>query len=159
MSVEEGSKFAKTLLSASQEDFDAYIKDWEDNQKLAEDLSKEMYADEAKSLKTEIISKFGMAASEFFAAGENSAEQFGEGFIAELKNMFANVRAELNNYLGSITPSLAMAGVGSGTAFSTSNSYSPTFNINGPYNQSTREQIKAENTKVRLQWIRGGYNS
>ena len=80
-------------------------------------------------------------------------------FVEELKNMFTTVRAELNTYLKNISPSVAIAGMGNGTAFSSSNSYSPTYNIYGPYDQSTREQIKAENTKTKLQWLRGGYKS
>ena len=103
LDVEEGVKLATALMSATDDEFAAYIQSWERNQQAISNVSKELYADETSALKTEIEKAFGDA-DEFYFAGTDAATQFGEGFIAQFKTMLSEVYSTLSNAFVDLMP-------------------------------------------------------
>lgn len=92
MSVEDGMKFAKILLNSSDEDFDEYIRNWQEKQSAASEISKALYQDEAEALATEITGKFDAVENEFFGVGETSADLFEDGFLSQLNQVVENIK-------------------------------------------------------------------
>lgn len=96
MSVEEGADYANALLNLSEKDFQKYIEDWQKKQEVSENISKNLYKDEADQLATEINDKFEEVEDEFFGVGENAADKFESGFLSELESVIANIKRTIN---------------------------------------------------------------
>lgn len=104
MPMEEGMEFANALLSLTDEDFAQYLIDWQENQKLSKDISKQLYKDEAEELATEIGDKFEEVEKEFFGVGENSADEFEDGFMKQLQTVIKNIKQTISGAFSGITP-------------------------------------------------------
>ena len=104
MGVDEGLEYANALLELSDEDFAEYIKDWEEKQKLSQDISKALYEEEAQQLADEIGNKFDEVEKEFFGVGENSADEFEDGFMEQLQTVIKNIKRTINGAFSGITP-------------------------------------------------------
>ncbi|MBD8946612.1 MAG: hypothetical protein EGR97_04780 [Clostridiales bacterium] len=102
MSVEEGMNFSTLLLQASDEEFDKYISDWTAKQEASKRISKELYQDEAEALVEEIDAKFAEVENSFFSVGEGSADEFEAGFLAQLKEVVANVKKGIAGALSGV---------------------------------------------------------
>ena len=104
MGIDEGLEYANALLELSDEDFAEYIKDWEEKQKLSQDISKALYEEEAQQLANEIGDKFDEVEKEFFGVGENSADEFEDGFLEQLQNVIKNIKRTISSAFSGITP-------------------------------------------------------
>lgn len=104
MGIDEGLEYANALLELSDEDFAEYIKDWEEKQKLSKDISKALYEEEAQQLATEISDKFDEVEKEFFGVGENSADEFEDGFMEQLQTVIKNIKRTIGSAFSGITP-------------------------------------------------------
>lgn len=104
MGIDEGLEYANALLELSDEDFAEYIKDWEEKQKLSKDISKALYQEEAEQLATEIGDKFDEVEKEFFGVGENSADEFEDGFMEQLQTVIKNIKRTISSSFSGITP-------------------------------------------------------
>lgn len=104
MGIDEGLEYANALLELSDEDFAEYIKDWEEKQKLSKDISKALYEEEAQQLATEISDKFDEVEKEFFGVGENSADEFEDGFMEQLQTVIKNIKRTISSAFSGITP-------------------------------------------------------
>lgn len=104
MGIDEGLEYANALLQLSDEDFAEYIKDWEEKQKLSQDISKALYEEEAQQLATEISDKFDEVEKEFFGVGENSADEFEDGFMEQLQTVIKNIKRTISSAFSGITP-------------------------------------------------------
>ena len=104
MGIDEGLEYANALLQLSDEDFAEYIKDWEEKQKLSKDISKALYQEEAEQLATEIGDKFDEVEKEFFDVGENSADEFEDGFMEQLQTVIKNIKQTISSAFSGITP-------------------------------------------------------
>ena len=104
MGIDEGLEYANALLELSDEDFAEYIKDWEEKQKLSQDISKALYEEEAQQLADEIGDKFDEVEKEFFGVGENSADEFEDGFMEQLQNAIKNIKRTISSAFSGITP-------------------------------------------------------
>ena len=104
MGIDEGLEYANALLQLSDEDFAEYIKDWEEKQKFSKDISKALYQEEAEQLATEIGDKFDEVEKEFFVVGENSADEFEDGFIEQLQTVIKNIKRTISSAFSGITP-------------------------------------------------------
>ena len=107
MSVDEGLKFGKLLLNASDEEFNKYISDWQKKQETAERISKVFYRDESEAAADELVKTFSQTPKEFFDLGEDSIEAFGEGFMNNLTETMQKVAEKINITLGSLFPQVA----------------------------------------------------
>lgn len=104
MGIDEGLEYANALLELSDEDFAEYIKDWEEKQKLSQDISKALYEEEAQQLADEIGNKFDEVEKEFFGVGENSADEFEDGFMEQLQTVIKNIKQTISGAFSGITP-------------------------------------------------------
>lgn len=104
MGIDEGLEYANALLELSDEDFAEYIKDWEEKQKLSQDISKALYEEEAQQLADEIDNKFDEVEKEFFGVGENSADEFEDGFMEQLQTVIKNIKRTISGAFSGITP-------------------------------------------------------
>ena len=104
MGIDEGLEYANALLKLSDEDFAEYIKDWEEKQKLSQDISKALYEEEAQQLADEIGDKFDEVEKEFFGVGENSADEFEDGFMEQLQTVIKNIKRTISSAFSGIIP-------------------------------------------------------
>ena len=58
MGVDDGLEFSKALLSQSQFTVSEYLSDWENNQKVAQEIANDYYQDEINNLQTMYVDKF-----------------------------------------------------------------------------------------------------
>lgn len=136
MSIEDGTTFAKTLLSVNDEAFAAYMKDWQDKQSVSEELSKMLYAGEAEKIKDEITSSFEEFDADLAEEGKENAEAWGQGFIDKIKELMPNIKETLNSAFGSVVTGGQLVFAGAGT----SNTYNTTYNITSPNGESPQQQ-------------------
>jgi hypothetical protein len=94
MSVDEGISFAKALMQASDEDFNTYITEWSNKQKLASDIANQMYQEDAEAIVNDVSTKFESLDDNFFGIGENSLYQFDEGFRSHMDEVLGGIRRE-----------------------------------------------------------------
>lgn len=109
MGLEEGLEYANSLLELSDEDFANYIREWERKQETAKNISKALYEDEATELATSINDEFDSLKDDMFGIGKDSAGEFGDGFIQQLKFLAHDIRYALQSALGGVT----IGGIGS----------------------------------------------
>lgn len=103
MGLEEGLEYANSLLELSDEDFAKYIREWERKQETAKSISKALYEDEAIELATSINDEFDSLKDDMFGIGKDSAGEFGDGFIQQLKFLVHDIRYMLQSALGGVT--------------------------------------------------------
>lgn len=151
MSVEEGLQFANTLLRASDEEFAAYLESWQKKKDLADDISKEIYADEASALKTALEAEFGQVPEDFFNLGEDSAEKYGEGFMEKLPALMGSIKAQITAGLAAILPGIT-ATTGSGTG---GNTYNTSYYVQPSAGESTQAQLLALQSAEKINDQRG----
>lgn len=104
MSIEDGNNFAGALLATSDAEFAEYIQSWNDKQKTAEEVAKELYADEAKILTNEIKNELEVLPEDFVAYGGYSAISFGDGFMEQLELVMKEVRGRILNEMKNLFP-------------------------------------------------------
>lgn len=155
MSVDEGLAFAKTLLNASDEQFEAYLNDWKEKQSLSEQIANELYLGEETEIKEKFLETFGQIPEDFFGIGKESAEQYGDGFMSQLRTIWGEVQQML---MTELFPKISNVGfdINSG-AGGTTNNYSATYNIQPSQGESTQAQLKAAHDYETLTSARGGY--
>lgn len=160
MSVEEGMTFSAFLSRLPEDMSREYLLSWSKKQNLAEQISKNLYSDEAKdiydknieSMASAMISKleesFGTLPDNFFEEGVASALGFGEGFISSMENVFESIRQKLESGFLTLTPnSSVFAPIGAGTVIENSTSY----NIySGSSPKSTAMEIYKQDTLKRM---------
>lgn len=129
LSVDEGVMFAEKLLSIPDEEFNGYIDMWKENQKLSEDISKDLYKTEVSELRDEINGQFKDMSNDFALFGISSADEWCKGFLQKMDTMKEKMRQVMSEmFLGD-----GMGGfldnVGSVTAGSSTATNSSTKNI------------------------------
>ena len=133
MDVEEGAIFAETLASASDADFEKYIKDWGKKNTLAEEISRQLYGeaftdavDDCTEYMRSELEKLGLEVPEgFFASGSLSAKEFGRGFSEGINQVLEEAGELIRSFGGFSTASAA-----GGTPVVNNNYYS-TYSVNG----------------------------
>ncbi len=115
MDVDEAITYLTELLTASEAEFNKYMDDLEENQRLSEKVSSKIYSSEFKELAEKFKAEFGQLPEDFFEIGEESAEQYGEGFMNQLKSVFEDVKARISAEMQSLSTQLAIAGAGNVT--------------------------------------------
>lgn len=103
MGIEEGFEYANALLELTDDDFDKYVKEWQRKQEASQNISKALYADEASDLATSINNEFDDLKDDMFDIGKDSAGEFGDGFIQQLKFLAHDIRYAVQSALGGVT--------------------------------------------------------
>lgn len=160
MPVERASLYLDALLKADDEAFNKYIEDYKEGVALREESATLEFSEDAAELGEKIAEDFKEIPADFWGIGEDSASQFGDGFIEQFKETWGRVKQAIFDNLSTLSPQLAVAVEGGDKNFASqvANNITSTFNINGPVNQSTRERIKANQTALLFKAITGGYN-
>ncbi len=165
MPIDKAVQYSEALLSASDADLEAYVRDWEAIQELSANTGGSVYEKEGQEAidnsvqyMKDKLEEAGMEIPEgFFTSGSVAAENFGEAFITKIDNMMAELRDKVANFAATLTPvSVAMAGVPAGGAAVSSTSYTNTFNIS-PAKDRTVDQIAAWKAVTQVERMRGGY--
>lgn len=138
LSMDEGLEYANALLRLSDEDFAEYVKAWQERKDVADEISKEMYSDEASALKTALEAEFGQVPEDFFDLGEDSAEKFGEGFMNSLPALMESIKAQISAGLATLLPTVLATG---GTGSNVTNNI--TYNVQPSAGESTQAQLIA----------------
>ena len=102
MSIDEATKASKALLSLSDSEFSAYFDNWQHLREVETRIAKDVYADEAADLVSSINSQFDEIANNFLTIGENSADEFEDGFTAKLSAVLQTIRQMINDALGGV---------------------------------------------------------
>jgi len=114
MSVEEGTTFAKLLTDASDEEFTAYLKSWQENRDLTKEISQDLYQDEATAAAQTLTTALEAAGKEvpegFFDNGKTAAENFGDGFIEKISTVVTKIKSAFSLQLQGLLPQLSYAG-------------------------------------------------
>lgn len=150
MDLDEAMKFAKLLLSATDEEFEKFIRDWEAQQATAARIAKNFYREEAEELAGSLSDEFSQTPEAFFDLGAESIKQFGEGFMESLAGVMETVRAGLQASLADIMPgdvSPAFAWAAPVQAGNTYNFYSS--------KSTVTEQLAAAKNQDTLKRMRG----
>ena len=151
MSIDDGLKFSKLLISASNEEFNKFITDWKEKQDTAARISKELYADEAELASKQILDNFTDVPEEFFNIGEESMKQFGEGFMSKVGELLKAFKEHISADMGAMFVDGALAYAGSSNSYTDNSSLTV---IAG--SQSEHSIIEAYNqNKVYNKHVRG----
>ena len=160
MSVEEGMTFSAFLARLPEDMSREYLLSWSKKQNLAEEISKNLYSDEAQdiydknieNMASSMISKleesFGTLPDNFFEEGVASALGFGEGFISSMETVFSSIRQKLETGLQTLTPNASVFGpAGGSTVIENSTSYN-IYQSQSP--KSTAMEIYKQDTLKRM---------
>lgn len=155
MSVEEGYDFAKALLSVPKEQFDEYMKQFEERKNLTTEITGDIFSDEFEDVKDSLEETFEDVPDDFFDIGLESAKKYGEGFMNELSNVLQSVKMSIGSSLNStmLTNLLTYATGGYGSV----NNYSPNYYIQPSNGESTQAQLKSIHDYETLNAQRSGY--
>lgn len=136
MSVEEGIEYSRLLVDASDEVFNDYIKNWELKRDTAREISKMLYQDEVSELTEAVTTGFDDLQNNFYGIGEESAGQFGDGFLAELNGVLTTVKNSISTSLKGLLPS-----VNKNVQVSVSNTNIPQMALGGIATRSTIVEV------------------
>lgn len=88
---DEGIKYMTALLNANDEDYNKYLKYYTALNEKAQETATSSYEQKAKRLKELLIAEFSKTPEEMYNIGENSAKEFGEGFMNNIKEAMSQV--------------------------------------------------------------------
>lgn len=146
MDVGEGISYIQAMLKASDEEFNKYIADIEEKQRLAEEISQKLTLNEVTELKQSFEEEFGQVPEDFFNLGDESAKKFGDGFMNQLKGIMQEIREQILDSMSALTPSIqaSIAGAGGGT----SNYYTNSYTFNSSKDTTTQQIFAAKNAST-----------
>ena len=153
MSVEDGTKFAKAILSLDDSEFNAYLEAFKENRKLTEEGAKAIYDDEAKAAQDTIIKSFDAFNAELEEQGQLNANAWGDGFLEKLREVVPQIMDSISNSFAGIISSEG----GYALAGAVGNTYQNVYYIQPSEGESTYAQIKALKDAETLKNMRGGY--
>jgi hypothetical protein len=102
MGVDEGLDYATEILKLSEDKFEAYLASWDRKKAVSDRISKSLYKTDAERLEEEITGKFENVENEMQKVGKNSAEEFGVGFLSQLRFVISEIRHELHRAFGDL---------------------------------------------------------
>jgi len=106
LSIDDGIKFMELLLNTPEEEYQAYIMSYNAVQAVAKSLPDYIYRDEIQTIAdkyTEIFKNvFQGLEGEYFGVGSMYAQAMGEGFMSQFANVFAAIKADVENKMKSL---------------------------------------------------------
>lgn len=158
MEIDEGTKFANTLLGLSDAEFQKYINDWNRKNEVADSISKEFYKDKTdetlQQIENELEAWYGTIPEGFLTEGKLSAEKFGEGFMEQLESVFKELEDAVSMNVSRISPTIAIGTAAAGGGNTVYNSTTQTFTI-GTTKNTTSEQISQWENATEIARLRG----
>ena len=146
MNVDEGLNYVNAMLRASDSEFEAQIKSFEEKSERQGRIADKLLPDEAKRLTESLTEIYGTIPEGFFDIGEDSATEFAEGFGAQLATELKNIMdGAMASFYSTFTPAIMTAGVpGAGTVYN--NSYTYNLQSSGESVYAQRKAIDDQNT-------------
>lgn len=120
--------------------------------KAQADVSNNVFKDEAAELANALYDEFGEIPEEFMDFGTESADNFGKGFLNQIKTVIAGIKANVLANISSLMPTLALAGAGGNT----SNTYNASYYIQPSAGESTQAQLLAIRSQEKINKYRMG---
>lgn len=132
----EGIKYMTALLNANDADYNKYVKYYTALNEKAQETATSSYEQKAKRLKELLIAEFSKTPEEMYNIGENSAKEFGEGFMNNIRESMSQVYDRVQSSLNAFF----MPAVNGGT---TSNYYDNSqITINAGKDVSARDIVE-----------------
>lgn len=148
---EEGINYMTALLNASDADYEKYIKYYDAINKRAESIATLSYEEKAKQIKNLILTEFSKTPEELYNIGEESALEFGEGFMNKLKEAMSQTRQKIESSINAFFAPFV------GSAGSTTNYYDNSqITINAGKDISAREIVEEVRDEKEYQQHREG---
>lgn len=156
LSVDEGIMFAEELLSIPDTEFNSYIDSWKENQRLSEDISKDMYKTEVSELRDEISGQFENFSDDFLGFGMTSADEWCKGFLQKIDAMREKMQQAMSDaFLGSDNMGFLenVRGLTAGSSTVTNSDWQKLIkninvNITNNGNTATASQQRVQTTKM-----------
>ncbi len=156
LSVDEGIMFAEELLSIPDTEFNSYIDSWKENQRLSEDISKDMYRTEVSELRDEISGQFENFSDDFLGFGMTSADEWCKGFLQKIDAMREKMQQAMSDaFLGSDNMGFLenVRGLTAGSSTVTNSDWQKLIkninvNITNNGNTATASQQRVQTTKM-----------
>ena len=175
-SIEDGTELAELLVSASDEEFKNHLDGFAEYQKLSGDTAASQYEAETEVAKkaideiekecevtinavkelffgsfTEALEEAGLVVPDgFFDVGEESAEEFENGFSGSIEEAYQKIKERFNF---DVVGGLAVIGDGATTTYST---FAPVYNFNVA-GETTAQMIQAAEAASERNKLSGGY--
>ena len=110
LGIEEGTKFAKKLLSLTVTQFETYVTNWETQQSKAKEIAEQFYADELEALQADFSGKLDKALAEVPQIMENIGKDSIDGWIEGMQDksgdLYSAVQGIANQMLEQLRESL-----------------------------------------------------
>lgn len=119
MDASAGTEYVKIILDSTDEEIQNYIKGKSENELLSQSIAEKLYKPEFEELGNNIIDEIDKIPSNFAVAGEDSAETFGEGFMAQFKTVVNRIKETIGNTLNIPTAELSLVGGGNSNVVNT----------------------------------------
>lgn len=103
MNEDDSMFFAKQISKMSSAEFAKVNELYNERQRLADELSSDMYKDEASLMQESFVNALTNLSSSAYDAGISTAESFSEGFNSAMKQLGAGVLMELMRTSGSMS--------------------------------------------------------
>ena len=102
MGIDEGLDYATEILKLTDDKYEEYLANWDRKKAVSDRISKSLYKTDAERLEEEITEKFENVENEMYNVGKNSAEEFGTGFLNQLRFIISEIKIELNRAFGGL---------------------------------------------------------
>ncbi len=151
MDVSDATMYLTELLTASEQEFKAYMEGLKRYEQEAEKYSSQVYKSEFDELAEKLKAEFGQIPEDFFDMGEDSAEAYGEGFMNQLSGIFERAKSVIALNMSQLSAQLAVAGRGTVTANTyndsrTTNIYAPSSSPHNIIEQQKQQNIYEQHT-------------
>lgn len=144
MSVKDGLAFTDALLAYDDEALNAYVKAFEEKERAIRSVTVELYGAEVVEASQDFFDAVQEEAGvklpeKFFAIGEDSGEQFAEGFAEKIPEIVKNVSDVLDDVYGFSGMRHEYMHQG---AFAGGTTYAPTYILQAAEGESTVSQVQ-----------------
>lgn len=134
LDVGEGTRFAQALLDADDDQYAAYMKKYAERDRLAEEIGENLYSHDMKKTVQKCADNAGNEFLEnlrehfddipddFLKTGQFAGENFSDGFLPYLNELFNGFREKMEGLMSSVSHSVAgasAAGGGGNTTYQT----------------------------------------
>ena len=159
LDVYEGIEVAQNLGQMSDERFSQYLAQWEEREKLTDEITKSIYGeefkasvDDARDYMVQALTDAGLEIPEGFTlSGSLSAEKFGTAFIEELHAQMEKVYEIMDSFAFSVAPKDASGTVASGNV--SYNNATTTYILNGS-GETVAQQLQSARNHSELERMR-----
>jgi len=142
MDIDRGMKYVEALMRASDSQYASFVKGRNLEAEKSSLISSRLTEDEVEETKKILEDKFGQLPEDFFQIGEDSIEQFGQGFLEGLGVMMQIIREQITAEMSTLMPVAVGFASAGGDISSVVNNYQNSYNV-GSSKQTITEQLSS----------------